>query len=225
MKATRSSITVAALVMAVFMITLSKGNSYADGKGTFVAKGCVGCHQSAGPADEKTFEDQLKKKGPELWYAGSKFKKDWLEGWLENPVAIRQLKYNSITEKNTDKHPALSKAEAGEVTTFLMTLTAKEVVAGSAEEKSTPQGKNLFQKKYGCVGCHILPSKAGSPKNGGISGPDLSEADKRLTGDWVYTYLKNTKTFKPVRRMPIFDGIIADDEMKTLAGFITGAKK
>ncbi|OGP22988.1 MAG: hypothetical protein A2067_01670, partial [Deltaproteobacteria bacterium GWB2_42_7] len=210
------------LPVTALFIALSWGVSLADGKGIFASKNCGSCHQIQGPAAEKTFDDQLKKKGPELWYSGSKFKKEWLEEWLEKPTTIRPLKYNSVTDKNTDKHPALSKKEADEVAEYLMTLTAKEVAKGTAEEKVTPQGKNLFIKRYSCVGCHSI--KAGAQKVGGVSGPDLSEAGKRLTADWVYAYLKEPKVFKPVKRMPVFVDIINDNEMKTLAGFVAAQK-
>jgi len=210
------------LPVTALFIALSWGVSLADGKGIFASKNCGSCHQIQGPAAEKTFDDQLKKKGPELWYSGSKFKKEWLEEWLEKPTTIRPLKYNSVTDKNTDKHPALSKKEADEVAEYLMTLTAKEVAKGTAEEKVTPQGKNLFIKRYSCVGCHSI--KAGAQKVGGVSGSDLSEAGKRLTADWVYAYLKEPKVFKPVKRMPVFVDIINDNEMKTLAGFVAAQK-
>src|SRR3990170_5469814 len=210
------------LPITALFIALSWGVSLADGKGIFASKNCGSCHQIQGPAAEKTFDDQLKKKGPELWYSGSKFKKEWLEEWLEKPATIRPLKYNSVTDKNTDKHPALSKKEADEVAEYLMTLTAKEVAKGVAEEKVTPQGKNLFIKRYSCVGCHSI--KSGAQKVGGVSGPDLSEAGKRLTADWVYAYLKEPKVFKPVKRMPVFVDIINDNEMKTLAGFVAAQK-
>ena len=48
------------------------------GKTAFAAKGCNACHYTDGPAKEKTIDDQLAKKGPELWYAGSKFQKKFL---------------------------------------------------------------------------------------------------------------------------------------------------
>ena len=210
------------LPVTALFIALSWGVSLADGKGIFASKNCGSCHQIQGPAAEKTFDDQLKKKGPELWYSGSKFKKEWLGEWLEKPATIRPLKYNSVTDKNTDKHPALSKKEADEVAEYLMTLTAKEVAKGTAEEKVTPQGKNLFIKRYSCVGCHSI--KSGAKKVGGVSGPDLSEAGKRLTADWVYAYLKEPKVFKPVKRMPVFVDIINDNEMKMLAGFVAAQK-
>src|SRR3989344_7284895 len=102
------------LPVTALFIALSWGVSLADGKGIFASKNCGSCHQIEGPATEKTFEDQLKKKGPELWYSGSKFKKEWLVEWVEKPATIRLLKYNSLTEKHNEKYPALSKKEADE---------------------------------------------------------------------------------------------------------------
>lgn len=222
MNVSRTGSLAVAVVLAAFLITFSEGVSLADGKGIFVSKNCGSCHQTEGPAAEKTFDDQLKKKGPELWYSGNKFKKGWLVEWLEKPTAIRPLKYNSITEKNTEKHVTLSKKEAEGVAEYLIKLTAKEMPAGAVTEAVNPQGKNLFIKKYGCVGCHSI--KAGAKKVGGVSGPDLSEAGKRLKGDWVYAYLKEPTVFRPVKRMPVFVGIINDNEMRSLAGFVAGQK-
>ncbi len=210
-------------------IAISAGVSFAgpkEGEAIFKKQNCGKCHQTKGPATEKTFKDQMKKKGPELWYAGDKFKKDWLEEWLANPTIIRPLKYNSITEKNTGGHPALSKSQAKDVAAYLLTLKSGAVKEGVVKEKSSPRAKLSFKKKYGCIGCHTI-KKGKKKKIGGITGPDLSEAGKRLKGDWVYMYLKKPKLFKPVKRMPIFSGIINDAEMKALAGFVAsqGRKK
>src|SRR3989304_1157266 len=91
----------------------------AKGKGVFEAKKCGGdCHVTQGPATEKTFADQLKKKGPEGWHAGNKLKKEWMEKWLQDPVVTRPLEYNSREKKSSGIHPKLSKAEAGEVAEY-----------------------------------------------------------------------------------------------------------
>ncbi len=197
-----------------------------EGKAIFEKQNCGKCHQTQGPAKEKTFEDQMKKKGPELWYAGDKFRKEWLEEWLANPTIIRHLKYNSITEKSKGGHPSLSNAQAKDVAAYLLTLKSGAVKEGVVKEKSSPRAKLNFKKKYGCIGCHTI-KKGKKKKIGGVTGPDLSEAGKRLKGDWVYMYLKKPKLFKPIKRMPVFAGIINDAEMKALAGFVAsqGRKK
>src|SRR3546814_16321525 len=40
------------------------------------------------PADT-TVEHLWNRKGPDLWYAGDKFNREWPVGWLQNPTTIR----------------------------------------------------------------------------------------------------------------------------------------
>lgn len=194
----------------------------AKGKSVFEAKKCGGdCHITQGPATEKTFADQLKRKGPELWYSGSKFKKEWLEKWLQNPTIIRPLDYNSIEKSNPGKHPNLSKADAGDVTDYLMSLTSKDVQTGVIQANKNIQGKQAFEKKQACQACHRIEIRSGKLL-GGLVGPSLVKAGERLQGDWIYAYLKKPKVFKPVKRMPIYEGYLSDADMKNIASYVAG---
>src|SRR3546814_6228355 len=49
---------------------------------------CASCHALTRPADT-TVEHLWNRKGPDLWYAGDKFNREWLVGWLQNPTTIR----------------------------------------------------------------------------------------------------------------------------------------
>jgi len=216
---------VAASVSLAATLALFAGAGRADpaaGKGLFEAKGCPECHYTEGPAREKTIEDQLAKKGPELWYAGSKFQRKWLAGWLAKPVPIRPLKYNSLTEDNPGDHPILAKADAEAVTEFLMSLTVAEVKAGVIKPKRNPKGRLIFEKKMPCSGCHGFPGK--KKFKGGRSAPSLVGASKRLNPDWIFAYLKNTEFFKPVRMMPVFAGILSEKAMKKVAAHVASFK-
>jgi len=196
---------------------------YAAGDVVFKAKNCSSCHYTTGPAREKSIADQLAKKGPELWYAGSKFQKDWLLGWLQDPKPIRYLKYNSLTEKNAKDHPKLSAADAAEVTSFLMGLTSDVVEAGVIKPKYNPKGKLIFTKKMPCAGCHKYPDKRGNIY-GGLSAPSLVGANKRLNPDWIYAYMMNSKTFKPFRDMPDFASYISAAKMRHLSAYVASFK-
>ncbi|HBO84560.1 MAG: hypothetical protein A2073_02380 [Deltaproteobacteria bacterium GWC2_42_11] len=194
-----------------------------DGKKVFAGKKCGDCHQTEGTATEKTFADKLKKKGPDLWFAGSKFKKEWLAEWMQNPNPIRPLEYNSIEKTNPGNHPKLAKKESEDATEYLMTLKSKDVQEGVIQEgASNIQGKLAFEKKVSCFACHKYP-KLGKPI-GGLTGPSLADASKRLKGDWVYAYLKNPKVLIPVKRMPVYEGILNDGEMKGIAQYISTFK-
>ena len=194
----------------------------APGEQVFTDNKCNDCHYTQGPATEKTIADQLAKKGPELWYAGSKFQKAWLEGWLQDPQPIRPLKYNSLTEENPGDHPKLAGADAGAVTEFLMSLTSDKVEAGVIKPKRNPKGRLVFVKKMPCSGCHQFPTK--KKFKGGRSAPSLVGAGKRLNPDWIYAYLKETKTFKPVRMMPVFAGVLSDKDMKAVSAYVANFK-
>lgn len=192
----------------------------AEGKTIFASKKCGDCHQTVGPNTDKTFADKLRHKGPDLWFAGSKFKKEWLKEWLKSPALIRPMEYNSIEKKNPGDHPKLADTEGSDVTEYLMTLISKDVAGGVIKE-GTPniQGKLVFEKKQGCYGCHQV--KKGAKMIGGMSGPSLVDAGKRLQGDWIYAYLKNPKALIPVKRMPTYEGILTDVNMKAVAEHIT----
>lgn len=194
----------------------------AEGKDIFQAKNCVSCHYTQGPAREKTIADQLNKKGPELWYAGSKFQRAWLEGWLQKPTVIRPLQYNSITEKNPDKHPKLAAADAKAVSDYLMTLTSDDVEAGVIKPKKSPKGRLIFNKKMPCGGCHQYTSR--KKVKGGMTGPSLVGAKSRLNPDWIYAYLKNPQIFKPVKMMPVFTGYLSDRDIKSVSAYVANFK-
>lgn len=207
----------------VALVSLPGHADPASGAKIFKAKSCQSCHYTNGPAKEKTIADQLVKKGPELWYAGSKFQKPWLKTWLQKPVPIRFLKFNSLTEKNAGDHPKMSAGDAGSVADFLMSLTSKAVKAGVIKAKKSAKGRLIFTKKMPCTGCHSYPAKK-RKYSGGRSGPSLVGAGKRLNPDWIYAYLKNPDVFKPVKAMPTFSGLLRDKDMKNVARFVATFK-
>lgn len=194
----------------------------ADGKKAFEARKCGGCHQVEGPAKEKTIEDMASKKGPELWYSGSKFQKDFLEKWLKDPKPIRGMEYYSLTKKNTGGHAKLDGKEAADVTEYLMSLKSADVKPSGVQAKGGPQGRIIFEKKQGCYGCHEV-NKGGNVV-GGVTGPSLIGAADRLQPDWIYAYLANPKVFKPVKDMPVYVGILSDSDIKILAEYVSSLK-
>lgn len=211
-------------LLAAIALALGSGAARADpaaGAKVFQARKCQDCHYTDGPAKEKTIADQLAKKGPELWYAGSKFQKTWLGKWLQDPKPIRPLKYNSLTEKNAADHPKLAGPDAAAVTEYLMSLTSKLVKQGVIKPKNNPKGRLVFTKSMPCSGCHQF---AGQKFTGGLNGPSLTAAGERLNPDWIFAYLNDAKTFKPVRQMPVFVGLLNDKDMQAVAEYISTFK-
>ena len=214
------SVTTIALATAFMVVAASAAQAdAAAGQAAFEAQQCNACHYTEGPAKEKTIDDQLAKKGPELWYSGSKFQQEWLQGWLQDPQPIRPMKFNSLTEPNPGDHPALAAEEAAAVTEFLMSLTSEEVEAGVIKPKKNPKGRLIFTKKMPCSGCHQYPGKR-NKLMGGLSGPTLVGAKDRLNPDWIYAYLLKPKVFKPVKMMPVFVGLLSEKDMKNVSAYV-----
>jgi mono/diheme cytochrome c family protein len=209
-------------VLATALMVAAASAAQADaaaGQTAFEAQQCNACHYTEGPAKEKTIDDQLAKKGPELWYSGSKFQQEWLQGWLQDPQPIRPMKFNSLTEPNPGDHPALGADEAAAVTEFLMSLTSEEVEAGVIKPKKNPKGRLIFTKKMPCSGCHQYPGKK-NKLMGGMSGPTLVGAKDRLNPDWIYAYLLKPTVFKPVKMMPVFVGLLSEKDMKNVSAYV-----
>ena len=210
-----------ALGVAILVAAPSPG--WAAGKDVFEAKGCAACHYTDGPAREKTIDDQLAKLGPELWYAGSKFQKEWLGLWLADPQPIRPMAFNNMTEVNPNDHPKLAGADVSSVTDFLMGLTSADVPAGMVKPKKNPKGRQIFIKKMPCSGCHQYLGRK-NKLMGGRSGPSLVNAGVRLNPDWILAYLQKPKIFKPVKMMPVFVGLLSDKDMLNVARYIASFK-
>jgi cbb3-type cytochrome oxidase cytochrome c subunit len=219
----RKAIYAATLLLAATAVGSGGSANAATGKDVFEAKGCGGCHYTDGPAKEKTIDDQLAKKGPELFYAGSKFQKDWLGKWLADPKPIRPLKYNSMTEDNPGDHPKLSGGDVAAVTDFLMGLTSKDVAAGKVKPKKNPKGRQIFTKKMPCSGCHQYAGRK-NKLSGGRSGPSLVEAGVRLNPDWILAYMMQPEAFKPVKMMPVFAGLLSDKDMLNISRHVASFK-
>lgn len=213
---------VLATVLAAVLLIVVPDLAGAD-QALFDAKGCGDCHYTVGPAKEKTIDDQLAKKGPELWYAGSKFQEKWLTTWLADPKAIRLMAFNSLTEENKGDHPKLSTNEAKTISAFLMGLTSDAVEAGKVKVKKSAKGRLIFTKKMPCGGCHQYVGKR-KKVLGGRSAPSLIGAGKRLNPDWILAYLKNPSVFKPVKAMPVFVGVLSDKDMKSVASHVAMMK-
>jgi len=206
------------VIVLPILILFTGGKAFgASGEDIFKAQKCSACH-GVTKSHANNFQDQLKKKGPDLWYAGSKYQKKWLESYLQKPKPVRPLNYNSIDKKNDLKHPALAAADAKAVAEYLGSLKSKLVAQGIIKKASAGiRGKILFQKKQACYGCHRIQDRG--KESGGYTGPSLVDAGKRLQGDWIYSYLKDPKPFEAAGRMPYYSHL-NDNEIKTISEYV-----
>lgn len=177
-----------------------------------VEKHCGSCHDLNGPA-AKTVEELWQRKGPDLFYAGSKYKRDWLIKWLVKPRRLRPAGYlyfqhikpgekrDVIDTRSLKPHISLAQNEASKTVDYLMSLKAKATLIKAGEFKkgsiSISFGEMVFDKFNGCTACHEL-----EPGYGGLSGPEMYSAAKRMQADYLVNYIRNPQAWSPKTMMP-----------------------
>lgn len=186
------------------------GTSYAaTGK---LQKECASCHNITGPV-ATTLKEAFAKKGPDLSYAGNKYRQDWIVEWLQKPLRIRPagmyygdhikhgVKSDEIDTSTLVNHVALSKEDAIAAAAELMKLKphddliAKEIIEPGTITKQ--EGEMNFDKFWGCMACHLIESDYG-----GLSGPELYTASKRLQPEFIASFIRNPQAWEPKTWMP-----------------------
>jgi len=194
-----------AFVCYLFLALAFVPPAWAGGGKALVAKNkCASCHKMKGPA-VKTIAKVLKRKAPDLFYAGSKFNKDWLVGFLQKPSRIRPAgtvylnNIKLVKDKDVVVEPPkcasrLSAADAGSVADYLMTLKDSSMKAGVYKKGkfSKARAKILMLKKEACNACHSFPKKGG-----GLSCPTFEGIGARLNPDWMYSFIKDPTHWDP----------------------------
>lgn len=175
-------------------------------------KDCAACHNISGPAAQ-TLKEAFDKKGPDLFYAGNKYRQEWLAAWLQKPKRIRPAgmyygnhikpgaKSDEIDASTLAEHVALPKADATAIAAWLMKLKPHDDLI--AKEKIEPgtitkqMGEMNFDKFQGCMACHLI-----EPEYGGVSGPELYTAARRLQPEYMASYIRNPQAWEPKSWMP-----------------------
>ncbi len=193
-----------------------------------VKRDCVQCHDIEGPAPV-TLEAMWSRKGPDLFYAGNKYREEWLAQWLQDPVRIRPAGMffaNHVThdgerdvlEADTlPAHPALESDDAVSVAAWLMTLKAgSELIKPGEYQTGTiaiSMGEMIFDRFRGCIGCHEI-----EPGYGGLSGPEVYTAGARLQPDFMISYMRNPQAWDPRSFMPARK--LNDNDMQRLVHYL-----
>lgn len=200
----------------------------AQADGTDVLKTqCAACHALTAPAD--TSIDHLwERKAPDLYAAGVKFQRDWLEQWLRDPKPIRPAGYpyfkNVVPGKEHDEvdpsklqpHPKLDAATATAAADALMTMKPQGIVEEGLYKGQAPNmrlGALAFVKLRGCSSCH-----QGAGGEGGLSGPELTDAGRRLQPDFIASYIRNPQKIDPHVWMPVLK--MTDQDIQRLTGYL-----
>ena len=207
----------------------------AQAAGPELVSQCASCHALTRPAAADATVDRLwTRGGPDLWYAGDKFNRDWLAAWLQKPTVIRPggvmwFKHakpgeprDTIDAAAVAKHPAVDAATAAKLADQLMLLKSDGLVPEGAfkpEAANMAMGKLAFSKLRGCVGCH--QDVAGG--SGGLSGPQLHDAGQRLRADYVLSYMKDPQAFDPHVWMPTLT--LSEPDLQRITGYVMSLGK
>lgn len=220
-------------LLALFagVLALSFGGSALAQPAPDLKAQCSSCHALEKPA-APSVERLWSRKGPDLWYAGAKFNRDWLVKWLQKPTTIRPggvMWFNhakpgeprdTLDTASLPTHPAVDAATAAKLADALMALKGDGVVTPGAykgEGANLAMGKLAFGKLRGCVACH--QDKSGE---GGVSGPQLYDAGDRLQPDYVQAYMKDPQAFDRFVWMPRLG--LSDPDLQRITAYITTLK-
>jgi cytochrome c2 len=212
-------------IAGFFLLAVEGGYTEADASPELVkSKQCGMCHRFT--------PDGTDKPAPDLFYAGDKFQKDWLENFLQHPEVIRLAGHTrdpgflNGQPKFSPPHPALKANEAKEMTDYLISLKILKI-GPPLELTALSKGmrvrvKILFERDHSCIACHQSYNLARQPR-GGVSGPSLINAGRRLRPEWVYQWLKNPKQFVARGRMPLY--AFDEETLRKLTQYIMSHKK
>lgn len=208
----RSSKTLGLAAAAALGLLLAAAPAWAVDAEAVLAEKCAGCHDLTGPAPT-TLKALWARKGPDLFYAGDKYREEWVAKWLHEPARIRPAgmfyaehvkatdKWDVVDASTLKPHVKLPKDEAKAVAAALMTRKAEAALVAAAKvEKvslSIVMGDLMFDKFKGCIACH-----RSGPDYGGASGPELYTAAERLTPAYMWAYMHDPQAFDPRIWMP-----------------------
>jgi len=190
-------------------------------------KECASCHALTSKAGAAAAG--LWRKGPALYYAGNKYNESWLKEWLQNPKQVRPSgmfyldhvesgkRRDMIRKTSFPEHVRLTATEAKDVASALSEKRVKTAL--TRVEKLDPSmaagsaGELLFDKGNGCMACHRIASDYG-----GLSGPELYTAGKRLKPEYMLSFTRDPNSWNRKTYMPQRD--ISEEELQKLVNYI-----
>jgi len=218
------------ILMAAWVVVLTStpvSRASEDGA-TILKQRCVSCHALRGPA-ASTLAALWQRKGPDLFYAGNKYRPAWIETWLQNPKRIRPAgmfymnhvksgpKRDLVDKSTLTGHVKLNAEEAKAVAAALKNLKANSALTKDekydANADPSGMGEMVFDKIYGCTACHQV-----EPGYGGLSGPEIYTAGKRLTPEFMLSYIRSPQAWDPKIWMP--NKHIPEGNIQTLVNYI-----
>jgi len=206
----------------------------ARGEKLFHARGCEGCHS----IDKESKVDAHKNRfshyshAPDLSNVGLKLAPEWAYAWIKDP--------KSLWPGTRMPSLRLSDQDASDIVAFLMTKKGDKPVtytdpAGLDDKDLVARGAALV-KKYGCPGCHDIPTLESEGKIGadlaefGLKDAHLLDFGNAIEDHhlqnwyvWLHRKLEHPRSYGTERietRMPEFE--LLPDEIEAVMVFLKG---
>lgn len=172
--------------------------------------GCVGCHDIEG-------YNHLAKVAPRLDKITSKVTTSWIYDWVKNPKNFRP-----DTRMPNFRMPD---SEVVAVMHYLKSVSKDTPGEDWPRYRGTGDRQNglALIKSVGCLGCHQIGDLAQTA--GDVSratkidhGPNLSRIGNKLSGEWLFGWLKNPRAYNPDTRMPSLR--LTDGEAEDITAYL-----
>jgi mono/diheme cytochrome c family protein len=159
---------------------------------------CLSCHTLAGAGGTLSTVA--------LDRIGSQLRREYLEGFLVEPVAVRV----GLAERMPKL--GLTAGEAKTLAAHMSAVLVDDTLAGDlpADAATLARGKLLLDR-LGCIGCHMVG------EGGGYVGPELNGSGLRLLPRWTAEFLRDPERWKPGTLQPSYG--LSGEEAEALAAY------
>jgi mono/diheme cytochrome c family protein len=178
---------------------------------------CVQCHRLEGKPDSR-----FNLKAPDLIWAGSKYRRPWLIGWLtgkEAPLYAKGYRWD-LTEVSS-KHPVVTDSDANAIADYFAEHNKDpRVTVGAFDVSKVTKYEADFGamafKAHACLGCHTINEDG--KIIGGPQSTALQASGQRYDKDWLYRFGLNPQDFVPHSGEFLADA--TDPQLRAVIGYL-----
>ena len=205
------------VVMAIGLFPrLTFGGSQVRAK-DLIQNACAGCHRLKGKPDSR-----FTLKAPDLMWAGSKYQRAWLIGWLtgkEGPLYAKGYRWDQ--SEAPAKHVTVSEVEAQAIADYFKRhYRDPRVKVGAFEVSKVSKFDVAFGgmafKAHACIGCHVIEENGKIV--GGPQSASLAASGKRYDMDWLFRFGQNPQDFTPHSGEFLADA--TEPQLRAVIGFL-----
>lgn len=180
-------------LMSTSGISFASDQSHAN---EILQQNCMQCHRLEGKPDSR-----FNLKAPDLIWAGSKYRRPWLIGWLTGKEAPLYAKgYRWDLNDGPTNHPVITESEANAIADYFAEHNKDpRVKVGAFDLSKVTKFEAEFGgaavKAHACRGCHTVDESG--KIIGGQQSAALQASGQRYDQDWLFRFGLNPQDFVP----------------------------